>query len=149
MLKETTHCSKQENLWQTIPQYDQPALKWDFSLEDEKQKNTAHLSICQSIQRNGQVRLPVLIWWFIIITRRTTAATNNDLFHYKHLKSFSSFSKHFDVHYRICSPGLYLRKDGKWLNGAKGTKWWMKKVNEWSISRERHEERELNCLHRY
>lgn len=63
------------------------------------------------------------------------------MFHYRHLKNILSFLKHFGVYYCIYSPGLYFRKNREWLNWAKGTKWWMKKINEWGISREQHEER--------
>ena len=108
-----------------------------------------HPSKCQSTQRSGQVRLSVLISWFIIMTPIIIIATNNDVFHYRHLMSLLSFSEHFDVHYRLCSPGLYLRKDGEWVNWAKGTKWRLEKITEWGISREEHEERELNCFHWY
>lgn len=62
-------------------------------------------------------KLPVLIEQFITITSITIAATHSEthLLHYRHQKSILSFSKHFEVHYCICSPGLYLRKDGEWL----------------------------------
>lgn len=88
-----------------------------------------HPSKHQSTQRSGQVRFSVLISWFIIMTPIIIMATNNDVFHYRHLTSLLSFSEHFDVHYRLCSPGLYLRKDGEWVNWAKGTKWQRK--NNW------------------
>lgn len=74
--------------------YNHRVLKWDFLWDDEKQqKNMAHPSTCQSVQRNRQVRLPVLKSWCIIRTPTTTVATNNDLFHYRHLKSIFELFK--------------------------------------------------------
>lgn len=108
--------------------YNHRVLKWDFLWDDEKQqKNMAHPSTCQSVQRNRQVRLPVLKSWCIIRTPTTTVATNNDLFHYRHLKSIFELFKALWCTLARLLPGLHLRKDGERLNWAKGTKWWMKK----------------------